>query len=96
MPEAPQRRTAPEALTSEQVARIAAAAADSKHGRDIVALEVRELTSIADAFIICTGRSNRQVMAIAEHIQVELKKQGIRPYFPVYVSALLEQILNFF
>ena len=46
---------------------------------DLVILDVRDLTSIADAFIICSGRSNRQVAAIAEFIQVELKKHGIRP-----------------
>ena len=44
-----------------------------------VVLDVRELSSVADAFVICSGRSNRQVKAIAEHIQVELKKQGVRP-----------------
>ena len=46
---------------------------------DLVILDVRDLTSIADVFIICSGRSNRQVAAIAEFIQVELKKHGIRP-----------------
>ncbi len=51
----------------------------AKKAREPVVLDVRGLTSIADAFIVCSGRSNRQVMAIAEHIQVELKKQGIRP-----------------
>ena len=45
----------------------------------VVALDVHALTSIADAFIICSGRSNRQVSAIAEHIERELKKQKIRP-----------------
>ena len=41
----------------------------AKKAREPVVLDVRELTSIADAFIICSGRSNRQVMAIAEHIK---------------------------
>jgi ribosome-associated protein len=50
-----------------------------KKAIDLVVLDVRELSSIADVFIICGGRSNRQVMAIAEHIQVDLKKHGIRP-----------------
>jgi ribosome-associated protein len=45
----------------------------------VVALDVRDLTSIADVFIICSGRSNRQVSAIAEHIERELRKQKIRP-----------------
>ena len=45
----------------------------------LVALNVRELTSVADAFLICSGRSNRQVTAIADSVQRTLKKQGIRP-----------------
>ena len=54
-------------------------AALGKKAMDLVVLDVRELSSIADVFIICSGRSNRQVMAIAEHIQVDLKKHGITP-----------------
>ena len=46
---------------------------------DLVVLDVRVLTSVADAFIICSGRSNRQVTAIAEFIQAELKKAGKKP-----------------
>ena len=45
----------------------------------VVALDVRELTSIADAFIICSGRSNRQVSAIAEHIERQLRGCKIKP-----------------
>jgi ribosome-associated protein len=45
---------------------------------DIVALDVRGLASFADSFIICSGRSHRQVTAIAQHIQQDLKTQGIR------------------
>jgi ribosome-associated protein len=43
-----------------------------------VLLDVHHLTSLADAFLICHGTSNRQVSAIAEHIQRDLKKQGIK------------------
>ena len=54
-------------------------AALGKKAIDLVVLDVRKLSSIGDVFIICSGRSNRQVMAIAEHIQVDLKKHGIKP-----------------
>lgn len=54
-------------------------AAMGKKAGNVVVLDVREITSIADVFIICSGRSNRQVTAIAEFIQVELKKSGFRP-----------------
>lgn len=50
-----------------------------KKAEALIALDVRNLTSVADAFIICSGRSNRQVQAIAEHVQKELKKQRRKP-----------------
>ena len=50
----------------------------AKKVTDLVALDVQDLTSFADVFIICSGRSNRQVTAIAEHIQASLKKHKIR------------------
>jgi ribosome-associated protein len=46
---------------------------------DVVVLDVRELASFVDTFIICSGRSHRQVSAIAEFIEHDLKKQGINP-----------------
>ena len=46
---------------------------------NVVALDVAELTSIADTIIICSGRSNRQVGAIAEFIKTDLKKHKIKP-----------------
>jgi ribosome-associated protein len=50
-----------------------------KKALHVVALDVRELTSIADVFIICSGRSNRQVSAIAEHIERQLRGHQIKP-----------------
>jgi len=50
-----------------------------KKAESIIALDVRPLTSVADVFIICSGRSNRQVSAIAEHIKRDLQNQQIRP-----------------
>jgi ribosome-associated protein len=46
---------------------------------DLVMLDVGGLTSLADTFIICSGRSNRQVSAIAEFIRTDLKKNGLTP-----------------
>ena len=46
-----------------------------KKALNVVALDVADLTSYADVFIFCSGRSNRQVSAIADHIQIDLKKK---------------------
>ncbi len=54
-------------------------AAMGRKAMEPVVLDVRRITDVTDAFIICSGRSNRQVSAIAEFIESELKKKGIRP-----------------
>jgi ribosome-associated protein len=54
-------------------------AAESKQARDIVVLDVREVTSFADYFIICTGANTRQIQAIADEIESQLKKDGETP-----------------
>jgi ribosome-associated protein len=58
--------------------RAAEIAADKKAER-LAVLDVRSLTSYTDYFLICHGRSDRQVQAIAEAIQVQLKAEGVRP-----------------
>ncbi len=54
-------------------------AALGRKAEAVVVLDVHELTSIGDVFIICSGRSNRQVSAIADHIHRFLKDSDIRP-----------------
>ena len=56
-----------------------------KKALDVVVLDMRDLTSVADFFIICSGRSNRQVSALAQHVQTDLKK--IKCY-PLQVEGL--------
>lgn len=54
---------------SIELARIIAAAADSKQGEDILALDVSEPLSIVDVFVLATGRNERNVQAIADEIE---------------------------
>jgi ribosome-associated protein len=46
---------------------------------DLVVLETGHLSSIADYFVICSGRSDTQVQAIAEGIEAHLAANGERP-----------------
>ena len=50
-----------------------------KKAIDVVVLDVRELTSYTDMFIICSAGSHRQVSAIADYVKSDLKKQKIDP-----------------
>ena len=82
-----------------------------KKSMGVVALDVRKLTSVADAFILCSGRSNRQVSAIAEHVRTSLRAGGRKPlhvegekeghwvlldYGHVVVHVFYEPVRNFY
>ncbi|MBN1486337.1 MAG: ribosome silencing factor [Anaerolineae bacterium] len=45
-----------------------------KQGEDILILELKAVTTIADYFIICTGGSNRQLNALKSAIREDMKK----------------------
>jgi ribosome-associated protein len=55
------------------------AALDKKAG-DLVVLDVHAHTSIAEYFIVCSGRSDRQVQSIAQGLQEEGARAGVRPF----------------
>ena len=46
---------------------------------DLVVLETSALTSIGDYFVICSGRSDTQVQAIAEGVRDHLASLGVQP-----------------
>lgn len=54
--------------------------ASDKKGVDIVMLRTTEVTSMADYFVICSSRSERQVQALAGAIVDELRDDGIKPF----------------
>lgn len=62
----------------EKVFLCARAALDHK-AVDLVILEVKNISSFTDYFVICSGNSDRQVQAIAAHIEEKLAKGEIHP-----------------
>jgi ribosome-associated protein len=65
-------------LDPAQWAKIAVDAASDKKASDVLLLDIRDVTTIADYFVICSGSNARQIQAISEAIDEELKKQGVR------------------
>ena len=52
---------------------------DNKKATDIKSLEITELTSVADYFVIATGTSGTHIRALADEVQDTLTKQGVEP-----------------
>lgn len=54
-------------------------AAEAKQAKDIKVLDLREITTFADFFVVCSGANARQIQAIADEIETDLKKLGEYP-----------------
>ena len=65
-------------LDPVQLARAAADIAYDKKASDILVLDIKDVSSFADFFVICTGTNVRQIAAIAEALDEGLDKQGAR------------------
>ncbi|PWI57189.1 ribosome silencing factor [Sulfoacidibacillus thermotolerans] len=63
---------------SREYAKVAADAAEDKKANDVVILDIRELSVIADYFVICSANSRTQAQAIADAISERLELRGIR------------------
>jgi ribosome-associated protein len=61
-----------------EVGRAAELALDRK-AEEVLALDLRGISSATDFFLLATGNSDIQVKAIADRIIDELKKEGVRP-----------------
>ena len=65
--------------SSKEKAFLCARALLDRKAIDLVILEVTNLSSFTDYFLICSGNSDRQVQALAFHVEEKLGKQGIHP-----------------
>ena len=54
-------------------------ALDSKRGEEIKAVNIHDLTIIADYFVIAAGGSTTQTKALADSVEYELKQLGVEP-----------------
>jgi ribosome-associated protein len=66
-------------INSEQLVQIVAQIADDKKAEDIVALDLRGISSFTDFFVICSGTSEPHLKAILYDLQERLKNEhGLR------------------
>ncbi|BBB89732.1 MAG TPA: ribosome silencing factor [Methylomusa anaerophila] len=56
-----------------------AQAASDKKARDILIMDLTNISPVTDHFVICSAGSTTQVKAIADHIEEKLAAKGIKP-----------------
>jgi len=52
----------------------------SKKAEDIAAIDIADISILADYFLLCSGTSSTQVKSLAEELEFKLSQQGIEPH----------------
>jgi len=67
-------KTRPE---SKEIARLAAEVASEKQASDILVLDIRRVTLLADYFVICSAQTERQLQTVVEEVEEQLGRAGV-------------------
>ncbi|UVI32042.1 ribosome silencing factor [Paenibacillus spongiae] len=65
-------------IQSDELVQLVVAAADDKKAHQIVALDLKGISLIADYFVICHGNSDTQVQSITTEIRKQAELKGAR------------------
>lgn len=97
METARKKRTAPsrKRIESKDKSLLLAQLMRDRKAQDVVVLDLTKLVSYTDYFVICTGRSDRQVQAIAEHLEKELRDRKMKPRAVEGFSAARWVLMDF-
>ena len=66
-------------MPANELAAVIVKALDAKKGENIQLLKTRDLTTLADYFVICSGTSNTQIKALTESVEEAMKNAGEMP-----------------
>jgi len=82
-------------LDSYSLAKQVALLSIEKKAYDVVIIEIKEIASFTDYFVICSADSETQVKAIADYIDEEMKKKGTPVWHSEGYEALRWVLLDF-
>lgn len=82
-------------MTSDKLADVIASLIFEKKGFDVKLIEMKNVSNIADYFLICTADSTTQVKAIADNIDKKLRDEGIRLWHKEGYQALKWVLLDY-
>jgi len=66
-------------MNSEQLSDLVIEALDDIKAKDVVRLDVRDMTTVTDYMIVASGTSNRHVKALVDNVTEKAKEAGHRP-----------------
>jgi ribosome-associated protein len=67
-------------MTSRQLVKLVVNAAEGRKAREVVDIDLRKRSDVAEFFVICEGDTDRQTRAIADGIREATAAKGIKPF----------------
>jgi ribosome-associated protein len=67
-------------MKSLELAQACRAALEEEKGRDILVLDLQNMSSVTDYFVICTGASQPHLRALLDRVHMTLKELGVHAY----------------
>lgn len=64
-------------MNNKEIVQLVAEACDDKRAENIIAMDMNEVSLIADYFLICHGNTERQVQSIAKGVKDKMDEIGI-------------------
>jgi ribosome-associated protein len=83
-------------MDSRKLALRCRALADEKKAEDIVILDVRRISSVADYLVIVSATSEPHLRAVVEEVTLKLKEEGLRPQAADGTPAASWVVLDYF
>ncbi|MBB3047189.1 ribosome-associated protein [Litorivivens lipolytica] len=66
-------------MKSVELVELVKNALEDMKARDVVVLDVREMTGVTDYMVVASGTSNRHVKSLANNVLDEARQQGLKP-----------------
>ena len=66
-------------MEAKEMAKLAVAALEDRKAVDVKVIDIENISTLADYFIIASGTNRNQVQAMSEAVEEELEKHGIHP-----------------
>lgn len=66
-------------MESYEIAKAAAKLLDEKKAEQISVIKIDDISSLADYFVIATGRGSTHVRSLSDELEEKLKERGIAP-----------------
>ena len=67
-------------MKSVELVELVKNALEDTKARDVVVLDVRDMTGVTDYMVVASGTSNRHVKSLANNVIDEAKQQGVTPF----------------